>query len=458
MNLSDRLLSVTEEACGGVFAQRRSRARAQELVLGCLCAVGRRTLSRSICVLGHQDRGWGADYKLYSRSPWETQGLFDPVIKDYGRRFPEGPMVVALDDTRLSKTGRKIASAFWQRDPLSPPFHVNLMYGLRFMQASLLFPHYQQTDCPARAFPVRFVECPAAKKPGKKATEEDIRTYREAVRQHRLPVQALEIMRELRTSFDRHGQWHRRILFALDGSLCNRTIFKAKLDRMDLVARCRKDARLCFPAPPGTRRKYGAKVFTPEGIRQDDSICWQYCRIHFGGAWRSIRYKEVQGVLWRGGAGTRRLRLFVVAPQPYRLSRKSRINYRQPAYLLSTDIQSSPTAVLQAYFDRWQIEVNHREEKDTLGVGQAQVRSAQSVPRHPAFAVASYSLLLLAGLQSFGPGRPDNFMALPKWRKNARRASALDLITLLRMEINERRFSDKLREKIAQNIVPYAYA
>jgi hypothetical protein len=29
--------------------------------------------------------------------------------------------------------------------------------------------------------------------------------------------------------------------------------------------------------------------------------------------------------------------------------------------------------MLQAYFDRWQIEVNHREEKDTLGVGQGAV-------------------------------------------------------------------------------------
>lgn len=198
--------------------------------------------------------------------------------------------------------------------------------------------------------------------------------------------------------------------------------------------------------------------FTPEAIRKDESICWVRADIHFGGAWRSIRYKEVEGVLWQRGAGIRRLRLLVVAPQPYKLSPNSKTNYRQPAYLFSTDMESSAAIVLQAYFDRWQIEVNHREEKDTLGVGQAQVRSAQSVPRHPAFAVASYSLLLLAGLQSFGPGRPDNFMALPKWRKSARRASALDLITLLRVEINETRLLDEIRGKIAQNIVPYACA
>ncbi len=457
MSLSDQLLSITEQACAGVFAQKRSQMRAGELILGSLCAMGRRTISRSICALGRQDQDWSADYKLYSRSPWETQGLFDPVFMEYGERYPQGPIVIALDDTKLSKTGRKIESAFWQRDPLSPPFHVNLMYGLRFTQASLIFPHYLEGDHSARAFPVRFVECPTVKKPGKRAGSEQVSAYRKAARKRNLPAQALEVMRELRADLDRLGQ-ERRILFALDGSFCNRTIFKADLDRVDLVARCRKDARLCFPAPPGTRRKYGSERFTPEGVRKDESICWTRANIHFGGAWRGIRYKEVKGVLWQRGAGMRGLRLLVVAPQPYKLSRNSRTNYRQPAYLLGTDTQSPAEVVLQAYFDRWQIEVNHREEKDTLGVGQAQVRSAQSVPRHPAFAVAAYSLLLLAALKSFGPGRPDNFIALPKWRKNARRASALDLITLLRVEINETRFSDALRGKIAQNLVPYACA
>ncbi|MBV9265426.1 MAG: hypothetical protein JO061_04580 [Acidobacteriaceae bacterium] len=91
--------------------------------------------------------------------------------------------------------------------------------------------------------------------------------------------------------------------------------------------------------------------------------------------------------------------------------------------------------MLQAYFDRWQIEVNHREEKDTLGVGQAQVRSRLSVPRQPAFAVASYSALLLAALLTFGPNRRACYEPLPKWRRNADRPSCLDLITLLRKEI-----------------------
>jgi hypothetical protein len=90
---------------------------------------------------------------------------------------------------------------------------------------------------------------------------------------------------------------------------------------------------------------------------------------------------------------------------------------------------------LQAYFDRWQIEVNHREIKDTLGIGQAQVRHSHSVPRQPAMLVAAYSALLLAGIQVFGDTRSEAFPALPKWRRHARRPSCLDLVTVLRQEV-----------------------
>ena len=49
-------------------------------------------------------------------------------------------MGAAVDDTQPHRTGRCIRQAFHQRDPLSPPFHTNLMLGLRFLQASLLVP------------------------------------------------------------------------------------------------------------------------------------------------------------------------------------------------------------------------------------------------------------------------------------------------------------------------------
>ena len=99
------------------------------------------------------------------------------------------------------------------------------------------------------------------------------------------------------------------------------------------------------------------------------------------------------------------MRLFVVAPTPYRKRHSGKIYYRQPAYLLTTDQASRAQALLQIYFDRWQIEVNHREEQDTLGIGQAQLWNATAVPKQPALSVAAYSALLLAALLAFGADR-----------------------------------------------------
>jgi hypothetical protein len=81
--------------------------------------------------------------------------------------------------------------------------------------------------------------------------------------------------------------------------------------------------------------------------------------------------------------------------------------------------------------------VNHRDEKDTLGVGQAQLWNVKAVPKQPVLAVAAYSALLLASLIAFGATRGAAYAALPKWRRKAYRPSCLDLITLLRKEMTE---------------------
>jgi hypothetical protein len=67
--------------------------------------------------------------------------------------------------------------------------------------------------------------------------------------------------------------------------------------------------------------------------------------------------------------------------------------YRDPAYPLTGDLRRSAKRLLHIYFDRWRIEVNHREEKDTLGVGQAQLWNEKSVPKQPVLAVAADSAL-----------------------------------------------------------------
>ena len=455
MTLIEQYHSLLDRGWQRAFPQARSRQRAIEHAIALPCVFGRRTISRTISALGRSDRDWSGDYKMFSRCEWEPERLFDPVVDEYLDRYPRMPVVAAIDDTNIRKTGRKIESARWQRDPLSPPFHLNLVYGLRFLQASLLFPHYREGDYPSRGIPVRFQEAPPLKKPGKRASQQDHQQYRELKKTQNLSTQALEMIRNLRASIDQRGGSQRLLLIVGDGSFSNKTMYSTQLDRIHLITRCRKDARLCFPAPDGSRRKYDEQVFTPEQVRKNDNA-WSWLRVHLGGKWRRVRFKEVKGVLWKRGAGQRPLRLIVIAPVPYKLSKNSRVNFRRPAYFLSTDLDTPCKILALACFDRWQIEVNNRDEKDLLGVGQAQVRNEHSVPRHPALAVASYSLLLLAALQSFGPGRSHDYHPLPTWRKDSNRPSFLDIVTRLRTDCNEAPVSSFLHHNFAKNLITYA--
>lgn len=127
-----------------------------------------------------------------------------------------------------------------------------------------------------------------------------------------------------------------------------------------------------------------------------------------------------------------------MAPVPYRRTPHRRLSYRRPAYLLTTDRSTPAIQLLQVYLDRWEIEVHHREEKTTLGVGQAQRWSRKSVARQPALRLAAYSALLLASLQAYGATRNEAYRLLPKWRRKSQRPSCLDLVTLLRQQWHER--------------------
>ena len=420
-----------------VFPQQRTWKRSVRHALGTLWCLGRRTLTRIIWTNGGQNSSWGQEYLFYSRSPWDPQQLFLPLLRQALAFCPQRLVGVAVDDTRLRKTGLCIPQAAYHRDPLSPPFHVNLMRGLRFLQASLLLPLHRRAAWPARGLPIRFEEVSVVKKPGKRASLEARQQYKKDRKLYNLSQRFVQTMQAMRSAFDQVGAQLKLLVIAGDGSFCNRTVFAGLPARVELIARCRKDAVLCFPAEKGSRRFYGAQPFTPEQVRQDDTLPWKTTKIFYGGRRRKIRYKEVSSVLWRGGAQRRWLRLFVLAPTPYRKRKSSRLYYRQPAYLLTSVLAGSTRQLLQIYFDRWQIEVNHRDEKDTLGVGQAQFWNPVSVPKQPAFAVASYSALLLASLQAFGPGRGDAYAPLPKWRRNSKRPSCLDLITLLRKEAVE---------------------
>jgi hypothetical protein len=110
---------------------------------------------------------------------------------------------------------------------------------------------------------------------------------------------------------------------------------------------------------------------------------------HHSGIAHELRYKHRKNMMWRTAGAGQILQLVIIAPLAYRLRKGSKLLYRAPGFLICTDPQLEPRQVIEAYFQRWDIEVNFRDEKTLLGVGQAQVRAEYSVESAPALSVAA---------------------------------------------------------------------
>lgn len=254
----------------------------------------------------------------------------------------------------------------------------------------------------------------------------------------RIGVVGARRLNALRTAMDSDTENADRTLIAVvDGSFSNREVFRKRPKRSTLIGRIRKDARLYAPPEEqatqrGRRRFYGKALPTPEQIRQDDSIPWTQVMAWGGGTRHRFDIKTLACVRWRS-SGEQDLRLVVIRPLAYRPRKGARLLYREPAYLLCTDPKLPLEKLLQYYIWRWEIELNFRDEKTLLGVGEAQVWTETAVKQTPAFLVAAYAFLLLAATQTNdAPSLPP-----PKWRRDAptRRRSTAEMIGQLRAEL-----------------------
>ena len=435
MMLLEAFLEIVSQ-WGAAFPQTRTLKRAVRQALGSLICMGRRTLTRIIWATGNEHKSWSGEYFLHSRCSWSPERLFDSIVKG-ALSYCRGPLLgVVVDDTSVKKTGRRILQAFWSRDPMSPPFRINLRLGIRFLQFAIVLPLHHTLHAAARTIPVLFEEVGVAKKPrkGRKDYREKMKQYQELSKKQSLPIRAVDAIGRLRKTLDAAGAAKKTLIIIGDGAFCNRRMLAAQTERTHLLVRARKDIKLCKRSGSG-RRFYDENTFTPSQVLLDSTIPWSQTRLFYGGKQRLVSYKEISDIYWQTGAKRKPLRLFVIAGTHYRVRKTGRRKKRENGFLLTTLEQGQTRNLLQLYFDRWQIEVNHREEKTTLGVGQAQLHNQTAVPKQPPLVVAAYSALLLASLNAFGPNRSNVYAPLPRWRANASRPSCLDLVTLLRKEL-----------------------
>lgn len=421
------------------WSDPRPRPKVPDLALGLLCGEGPATITRALYWLGAEHQDWSADYRLFSQAHWEVDQCFAPLLAEavaYGADVG-APLYAGQDDTLIRKSGKSIPGSAWARDPLSPPFQVNLVWGQRFVQTAL-FLKAPGPQRPWRSIPVAFRHAPPLKAPPRASAEERA-ALKEARKKSNLSTAAAEELRHLREHLDQLPQGAERLLIdAVDGGYANRTFLGQIPERTEVVARIRKNAHLRSYLAPAQRqgaRKYGADLPTPEAYLRDESLPWQELPVFVAGKSRTLHYKVVEGLCWPKATRARPLRLILIKAAGYRLRKGSKLLYRQPAFLITSSTTLEVRYLIEAYLARWELEVNFRDQKTIVGVGQAQVRSPLSVPRAPAFLVACYAALLLVSLLIFDDHRTDAFARLPAWRKHPPlRPSMRDLITLLRKE------------------------
>jgi hypothetical protein len=419
------------------FVQHRTFLKFIASIFAILCTPGRHTVTAILYFLKKEDSDWSSIYRFFSRAKWDSEICFDEVFKAALKKHllkSGNEILISLDDFKVEKTGKTIPGTRYVLDPKSPAFNTNLVWGHRYLHGTVVIYRKKRGRWhTAKSISVKLQLAPHVRKPGKKATDEDWEIYKKEKEEHNLSLYATQMINNLRGLCDSFGYNDKNLFVVADGGYCNKTIFRNLPKRADIILRCRKDAKLCKKSTE-KRKFYDTETFTPYEIYKDSTIASKIGHFFYGRNTRRLSFKEKQGVYWRTGAQRRELRCLIIHGVRYRKNKNGYTNYRDPMYLLTTDLQTDVRTLIQFYFYRWEIEVTHREIKNNLGIGQPQVRNEVSVIRCPKLIVLANSIIHLAYYR-LDEADDKAYIKPPKWYKTRTRISLEYLCRRLRNEI-----------------------
>ena len=407
-----------------LVGQQRVRERLELLVMAELFTFGRHTITQLLMSLGLTEQDWSAWYRLFSQQRFNYEaasaGLVAESLHHVG---PDEVYVVAGDATQTPRSSRKMEGAWWLRNQRTPPFMVGIHAAQRWFNGSWLVP---QANGYSRAVPLRWLPAFTAK------------SHPQTVEPRKEWQACVQFLNWLRQLFSTHQRAEQPILMIGDGHYDNLKLWQQLPPGVTLLARSAKN-RVLYHLPDDKmhgNRKYGARAAPPQGVWQTNKR-WRAIAIDVRGRTRHLQVC-VRGPFLRKGAPAVPLWLIVVRGKK-RTNKHGHSTRRQPLPFLVNAVRDDtghwvlplplPTLLFWAW-QRWEVEVAHRELKTTFGLGHKQCFNPYAAVLSVQWSAWVYALLLLAGYRTFGLARAPTVPT--RWWRGSGRWSFATLLRAFR--------------------------
>lgn len=420
--LKNLLQLLTEQR--GITGQQRVYDRLELLVMAEVFTFGRHTITQLVMSLGLTEQDWSAWYRLFSEERFNYAAASAGLFKESLRHVSADELyVVAGDATQTPRSSRQLEGAGWLRNLRTPPFMVGIHAAQRWFNGSWLVP---EENSYSRAIPLRWM--PAFTEKSQPQTIAPRKEWEASV----------QFLTWLQQQFVAHERPEQAILFVGDGRYDQLKLWQHLPTGVTMLARSAKN-RVLYHLPDATmhgNRKYGKRAATPQQIWQINRR-WRPIDLEVRGRIRHLQVC-VRGVFVRKGAPDTPLFLMVVRGKK-RKNKYGRYYRRQPLPFLVNAVQDEagnwtlPLALETLLFwawQRWEVEVAHRELKTTFGLGHKQGFNPKAAVLSVQWSAWVYSLLLLAGYRTFGLARAPDVPT--RWWRGAGRWSFASLLRAFR--------------------------
>lgn len=384
------------------FKQERPFLRAMALVFSELFNFARHTVTQGLLTLGLAQEDLNAWYRLFSRERFDEQVLGECTLQETLEHVKlSEPYVTAIDGTSIHRTSLKMPGTHWLIDKRFSAFRPGIHRAQRFLHGAWLTPI---EDGYSRAVPLRLLP---AFPPKAQASQEPSRREWEA---------GLSYLAWLRNGLDQAGRQSQMLLALADGAFDVVDLWKDLPERTILITRTARNRCLYWlPQPdaspgPGRPALYGEKAPHPAKWLHSGLRNWPKNDVVVRGRSITMRY-QVLGPFLRETLPDRPMFLIVVKGMHRKKGKKgNHYKHVKPSFYLVSAIQQNDQwvlplpiqTILEWLWQRWEIEVAHREMKSGMGVGEKQCWNKRSAVVSVQWGVWVYAVFILAGYRSWG--------------------------------------------------------